>query len=222
MGEGGENSKGHVLVLGSGLVCPPLVSYLTSYGFTLTLASRTVSKAQAIIASLPPASQSLVNAVPHDIETESAGFPVLDQLMSQCDLCVSLLPAIHHVKAAKIALQRKKHFFTTSYVSPEMKELDARVKEAGLCFLNEAGLDPGQLDKQTNRHLIHTDTGNTTDTDIRCIIYIYYIYSIQHTLHTTPAPHSSYLHCVLFVYVSLCVSCVFVFRLGSYECSIFY
>ena len=139
-----KSRGGHVLVLGSGLVCPPLVSYLTGYGYTLTLASRTVSKSQSIISSLPSIQQSLVTAVSHDIESEAAGFPVLDQLMIACDLCVSLLPAIHHVKAARIALQRKKHFFTTSYVSPEMAELDTAVKEAGLCFLNEAGLDPGQ------------------------------------------------------------------------------
>lgn len=151
-----ERVQGRILVLGSGLVCPPLVSYLTQHGFQLTIASRTISKAESIISSLPVSYQSLVVEVSHDIESEAAGFPILDGLMQQCDLCVSLLPAIHHVKAAKIALARKKHFFTTSYVSPEMKELDQAVKEAGLCFLNEAGLDPGKnKENDISIHYIH-------------------------------------------------------------------
>jgi hypothetical protein len=35
------------------------------------------------------------------------------------------------------------HFFTTSYVSPAMAELDAEAKAAGLLLLNECGVDPG-------------------------------------------------------------------------------
>jgi saccharopine dehydrogenase (NADP+, L-glutamate forming) len=32
---------------------------------------------------------------------------------------------------------------TTSYVSPEMKALDTRTREAGIVILNEIGVDPG-------------------------------------------------------------------------------
>lgn len=32
---------------------------------------------------------------------------------------------------------------TTSYVSPEMKALDSKAKEAGVIILNELGVDPG-------------------------------------------------------------------------------
>jgi saccharopine dehydrogenase-like NADP-dependent oxidoreductase len=43
---------------------------------------------------------------------------------------------------------------TTSYVSPAMGALDAQVKEAGLLFLNEIGVDPG-IDHMSAMQIIH-------------------------------------------------------------------
>ena len=153
-------AKGAVLVLGSGLVCPPLVHYLSSYGYRLTLASRTVSKAQTIIAALPPASASYVTAVAYDVEADDEALTKLSPLVASHDLTVSLLPYIYHVRAAHVALQHRKHFFTTSYISPQMQELHERVKAAGLVFMNEAGLDPGQRTQPhhtaQSRHTPHT------------------------------------------------------------------
>ena len=154
------NAKGSVLVLGSGLVCPPLVHYLSSFGYSLTLASRTLRKATEIVDSLPSASRSYVTAVAYDIDSEPADLPQLHQLVSAHDLTVSLLPYIHHVKAAKVCLQHRKHFFTTSYVSKDMEQLHEQVKAAGLCFMNEAGLYPGQQHSSTaaaQQHSTHTD-----------------------------------------------------------------
>lgn len=65
------------------------------------------------------------------------------ELVPSCSAVVSLLPYIHHVSAAKVALAHSKHFFTCSYISDAMMELDAEVKEKGLLFLNECGVDPG-------------------------------------------------------------------------------
>ena len=148
-------TAGSVLVLGSGLVCPPLVHYLSSFGFRLTLASRTLRKARDIVDSLPSASRAYVTAVAYDIDSEPVTeLPQLHQLVSQHDLTVSLLPYIHHVKAAKVCLQHSKHFFTTSYVSKDMEALHEQVKAKGLCFMNEAGLDPGHAhSKHTRTHI---------------------------------------------------------------------
>lgn len=133
----------HVLILGSGLVCPPLVDYLSNHKYTITIASRTVLKATDIIKLLKPEQQSLIKAVEYDVETDDESLSKLNGLLDSVVLVVSMLPYIFHVKAAKLALLRKKHFFTTSYVSPEMGQLDADVKAAGLCFMNECGVDPG-------------------------------------------------------------------------------
>jgi len=59
------------------------------------------------------------------------------------DIVVSMLPARFHVDVAKDCLTFKKNMVTASYISKEMKALDADVKKNGLVFMNEIGLDPG-------------------------------------------------------------------------------
>jgi saccharopine dehydrogenase-like NADP-dependent oxidoreductase len=44
---------------------------------------------------------------------------------------------------AKCCLRHGKQMVTTSYVSDEMRRLDADVRAKGLLFLNEVGVDPG-------------------------------------------------------------------------------
>src|SRR5690606_5567243 len=70
------------------------------------------------------------------------------------DIVISLLPAFLHAKAARYCLAERKNLVTASYIDAEMKKLDAEVKAAGLCFMNEAGLDPG-IDHMSAMHLIH-------------------------------------------------------------------
>jgi saccharopine dehydrogenase (NADP+, L-glutamate forming) len=54
-----------------------------------------------------------------------------------------LLPYAHHVTVAEGCIAYRKDMLTTSYVSPEMKALDTRTREAGIVILNEIGVDPG-------------------------------------------------------------------------------
>lgn len=75
-------------------------------------------------------------------------------LVSKADIVVSLLPPALHIILAKDCLKHKKHLITSSYVSPEMKELDAQAKQAGLMFMCEMGLDPG-IDHMTASHIVH-------------------------------------------------------------------
>jgi saccharopine dehydrogenase (NAD+, L-lysine-forming) len=143
-----------VLVLGCGLVCPPLLEYLSGHGYLMTVACRSVSKASAVIAGLGAERRSLVRPVSYDIDADSeAGLVLLSPLVSSHELTVSLLPYVYHVRAARVCLAARRHFFTTSYVSAEMAALSADVRAAGLCFLNEAGLDPG-LDHMSAQRFI--------------------------------------------------------------------
>ncbi|MBN1947496.1 MAG: saccharopine dehydrogenase NADP-binding domain-containing protein [Bradymonadales bacterium] len=124
-----------ILVLGAGLVSRPLVSYfLERPGHRVTMASRTVSKAQAIIGDHPKGEARALNV--NDIEAVEA-------LVAEHDLAVSLLPADRHVEVARLCLKHGKHMATTSYIRPEMRALDGEAKEKGLTFLNECGVDPG-------------------------------------------------------------------------------
>ncbi len=84
------------------------------------MASRTVSKAEALVAG-----REHGKALALDVQDEAA----LEKLVADHDLAVSLLPATEHVKVAKLCLKHKKHMSTTSYISPEMTALDARTRE---------------------------------------------------------------------------------------------
>lgn len=125
-----------ILVLGAGLVARPLVQYLLDQPeFQVTVASRTVEKARALIGDRPNG-----EALAFDIEREPER---LDALVAGADLAVSMLPYIHHLQVAQACLRHRRHLVTTSYVKDEMRALDGAAREAGVLFLNEIGLDPG-------------------------------------------------------------------------------
>lgn len=134
-----------VLVLGAGLVSKPGVAYLLENGIPVTVASRTISKAEALIKGYDngKAVQLLVD------DTDK-----LEKLIQDHDITISLLPWVHHVKVAKLCLKNNRDMATTSYVSPAMKALDEEAKAKGLMFLNEIGVDPG-FDHMTAMKIIH-------------------------------------------------------------------
>ncbi|MBI4224220.1 MAG: saccharopine dehydrogenase NADP-binding domain-containing protein [Deltaproteobacteria bacterium] len=124
----------NVLVLGAGLVAGPLVRYLLESGFAVTVASRTLPKAQKLIGNHPSAKARQWNSDDRD---------ALSRLVRQTDLAISLLPYIHHPKVAELCVEHKKPMVTTSYVSEAMRKLDAPARTAGVILLNEIGVDPG-------------------------------------------------------------------------------
>ncbi len=123
-----------VTIFGAGLVVKPMVDYLSEKGYELTVASRTLSKAEELVSS-----HSNANAKQFLIDDEDT----LIEFVKNSDLIVSLLPASMHVKVAKKCIEYKTNMVTTSYISPEMKKLDVLAKEAGVIILNEIGVDPG-------------------------------------------------------------------------------
>jgi len=123
-----------VLILGAGLVSKPMVEYLLEEGFEVIIATRTKDKADKLINGHP--NGKTVGWMTEDMDS-------LSDMVRDSDLTVSLLPYKYHVEVAKICLRHHKHLVTTSYVKPEMQELDAEARKAGIIFLNEVGLDPG-------------------------------------------------------------------------------
>ncbi len=125
----------NVLVLGAGLVSKPLVRYLLEKEeVTVTMASRTVSKAEAIVDGHPDG-----KCLALDLTTPNE----LDGLIESSEVVISLLPYKFHTDVAEKCLKFKRHLITTSYVKPEMEALDGAAKDAGILLLNELGLDPG-------------------------------------------------------------------------------
>ncbi len=134
------------LVLGAGLVTRPHVDYLLKVPeFHVTVASRTLSKAQALIGD-----KANGTALQLDVSDEAK----LRDLIAQSDLAVSMLPYVYHPLVARYCIELKKDMLTTSYVSDTMRELDGPAKEAGVIIMNEIGVDPG-TDHMSAIQVIH-------------------------------------------------------------------
>jgi saccharopine dehydrogenase-like NADP-dependent oxidoreductase len=136
-----------VLLLGAGLVTRPLTRFLLDRGdIELTVASRTVSKAEALIEG-----RKNGKAVPFDITREESK---LEDLVKASDLAISLLPYVHHVRVADFCIRHGRPMVTTSYVSRAMKDRHEQAGDAGIIVLNEIGLDPG-IDHMSAMKIIH-------------------------------------------------------------------
>jgi len=134
-----------VVVFGAGLVVRAHVRYLLDHGFQVTVASRTVSKAEDIL-------DGHANGTPmaFDVTVE---LEKLESIIADHDVAVSLLPWQFHPQVARACLNQGKHMVTTSYVKDEMTALDAEAKEKGVILFNELGVDPG-IDHMTAMQVI--------------------------------------------------------------------
>jgi len=139
-----------ILILGAGMVARPMVNYLLQNKYQVTVASRTKSKADALVDNHP-------NGISIGWTVDQK--VVLDKMIATHDLTVSLLPYAHHVKVAEKCIKHRKHMVTTSYVKPEMKALDEKAKAAGIIILNEIGVDPGIDHMSAMRIIDHIHSG---------------------------------------------------------------
>ncbi|WP_226623439.1 saccharopine dehydrogenase C-terminal domain-containing protein [Alloyangia pacifica] len=115
---------------GTGLSSIPGLRRLIEAGHDVMVWNRTETKAREAVG---------------DITNRILAFApeVLEPAVQEGDVIVSMLPGDWHVKLAEIAIKKKAHFVSSSYISPEMRGLDAKAKEAGVALVNEVGLDPG-------------------------------------------------------------------------------
>ncbi len=149
-----ENKK--VLILGAGLVAQPIIHYLLNNGFNVTVASNTPERGEKMIGGYDNGKN-----IKWSVEDTDS----LDKLVAENDLVVSLLPYAFHLTIAEYAIKHKKNMVTTSYVKPEMQELDAIAKANNIIILNECGLDPG-IDHMSAMRIIdhvHQKNGKIVD-----------------------------------------------------------
>jgi saccharopine dehydrogenase-like NADP-dependent oxidoreductase len=133
-----------VLILGAGLVVKPMVEYLLNNNIGLMIASPMKDRADEMIKGNPLGSS---------IDWSMDDPAMLEKLVSEYDITVSLLPYTYHSDVARSCLRHGKSMVTTSYIQPGMKDLDESARNAGLLFLNEVGLDPG-IDHMTAMRII--------------------------------------------------------------------
>jgi saccharopine dehydrogenase (NADP+, L-glutamate forming) len=123
-----------VLILGAGLVAKPIIEYLLAEGYKLTVASPMKERADEMINHDPNG-----RSVFWSMEDKA----LLEMLVSEYDIAVSLLPYTFHADVARVCLKFRRPLVTTSYVQPGIQALDGEAKKAGVILLNEIGLDPG-------------------------------------------------------------------------------
>ena len=119
--------------LGAGLSSIPGIRRLARSDCSLIVWNRTLAKAQAAIADS--------NSAGNDART--LDWMQLASNVMPGDILVSMLPADMHLSAARLCLEKRAHFVSSSYISEDIAGLNEQVSAAGLCFVNECGLDPG-------------------------------------------------------------------------------
>ena len=129
--------------LGTGLSTVPGIRRLAQGSIPLVLWNRTVSKAQQAVAGL----DKPIACREFDLDT-------LAEVIAPGDILVSMLPGPWHPVIARLALESQAHFVSSSYISPEMQDLDDQARANGLCLVNEVGLDPG-IDHLMAHSLVH-------------------------------------------------------------------
>ena len=139
-----------ILVAGAGKSSTYLIHYLLSHAprhrWNVVVAD---GSAEAIAEKTKgsPFASSAVFDITSDAERQ--------RLVKDADIVVSLMPPQLHILLAKDCLLFRKHLITSSYISPEMRDMDAAVKAADLMFMCEMGLDPG-IDHMTANQIIHS------------------------------------------------------------------
>lgn len=134
-----------VAVLGAGMVTKPMIDYfLDQCRYGVIIATRTKDKANGMIHGRPHG---------HAIHWEIQDEDVLDRLVQDVDLVVSMIPPTLHIPVARACLRHGKSLVTTSYVSPDMAALHDEAEQRGVLLLNEIGEDPG-LDHMGAKQII--------------------------------------------------------------------
>ncbi|MFD2717396.1 saccharopine dehydrogenase family protein [Hymenobacter monticola] len=140
-----------LLLLGAGRSASSLIQYLLRHAPTenwfLTVADANPAHLVPVLA----AHSEYARAVPFSMENEA----LLEELVTQADVVISMLPALLHPVVARACLRHGRHLATASYVSPEIRELHEEAQAAGITLLMECGLDPGLDHMSAMRAIAH-------------------------------------------------------------------
>ena len=127
-----------ILLFGAGKSATSLIQYLisvvTERDWRLVVAENNLSLAESKIGDAPCARAVAINVA----EEEQR-----DALVEQADIVISLLPPALHYQVALSCLKAGRNLLTASYVDESIRALAPAVRDNGLLFLCEMGLDPG-------------------------------------------------------------------------------
>lgn len=139
-----------LLIIGAGRSSSSLIDYLLSnakaHSWHITIADANKVAVESKISQY----KDVAAAVEFDVNNAQ----LREELIKNSDFVVSMLPAFMHGDVARDCVRLGKHIATASYVSQDMKDLDAEAKQKNLILLNECGLDPG-IDHASAMKVIH-------------------------------------------------------------------
>lgn len=128
----------HLLLFGAGKSATVLIDYLLSNArsenWKLLIVDADLQLALDKLKGSPHG-----NAVSFDISDSEKR----ESYIQKADIVISLLPPALHILVAKDCLTFSKNLLTASYISDELRQLQDEIKNKGLLFLCETGLDPG-------------------------------------------------------------------------------
>ncbi|MHC4406329.1 MAG: saccharopine dehydrogenase family protein [Planctomycetota bacterium] len=144
--------------LGAGLSSPPGILRLDAGPNPVIVWNRTLEQARRTL-----------NPLKEGMDIRQLDWEELEKNVAEGDVVVSMLPATLHLRVAEMCLKLNSHFVSSSYISPEMSELDDRAKSSGVCLVNEVGLDPGLdhllahslIDQYTTSEAFSTDNAHS-------------------------------------------------------------
>jgi len=125
----------HVLILGAGRIARPCVKYLQQFDWLdLTIVEASRANLDRVTGS-HPRTTTLNAALPED----AAGFIKA----RKPDLVLNLLPTEFRNRVAEACLEAGAHLMFPSYSDATIRAMEPRLKQAGLTWLIELGVDPG-------------------------------------------------------------------------------
>jgi saccharopine dehydrogenase-like NADP-dependent oxidoreductase len=138
-----------ILILGAGRSSSALIDYLLQnaqqHDWFVTVGDQSLEAAKEKVAG---------NARARGVYFDAAKADLCEYFISENDVVISMLPPDKHETIAKDCLRLKKHFLNASYLTSNITSLNKEVKENGLLFLCEMGLDPG-IDHMSAMQKIH-------------------------------------------------------------------
>lgn len=138
-----------ILLFGAGKSATVLIDYLKK-----TAADKqwqvTIADANADAAIAKAGGHPFTKAVGLSVEEEEKR----RALIEAADVVISLLPPALHAVVAADCVKLGRHLLTASYVDDAIRSMEKEIKEKGLLFLCEMGLDPG-IDHMSAMQLVH-------------------------------------------------------------------
>ena len=128
----------HILLFGAGKSATVLIDYLkeisTDKQWKVTVAENDLALAQSKVGEHEFAKALQLN-IEDDLKRKA--------LIQSADIVISMMPPALHYLIALDCIEYKKDLLTASYVDEKVKQEASKIKDAGILFLCEMGLDPG-------------------------------------------------------------------------------